>query len=120
MRLPVLIGLLAMLTGWSANTQVYGATNSHVAPPSIAYLTPEQEAATFFCQDDYRMELVMGDPLISDPVVTVFDGNGRMYVAEMRSFMTNADGTNERAYGWYRLKSRAHCRATPIPPETHS
>ena len=50
-----------------------------------------------------------------------------MYACVQRAgHMTSApvfsslDGTNERANGSYRLKSRAHCRATPIPPETHS
>ncbi len=98
MRYPVLLGLLILLAmGWSAITPVEGATNSHLLFPSIAYLTGPEEAETFFCQDDYRMELVLSDPIISDPVVTAFDGNGRMYVAEMRSFMLDADGTNERA-----------------------
>src|SRR5271165_1684893 len=65
-------------------------------PPRIAYLPAEQEAQTFFCQDGYRMELVLSDPIIREPVLTVFDGNGRMFVAEMRSYMQDIDGNNER------------------------
>ena len=37
------------------------------------------------------------DPLIEDPVGVTFDGNGRMYVLEMRSYMQDADGSNSRA-----------------------
>ena len=41
------------------------------------------------------MELVLSEPEIKEPVVTVFDGNGRMYVAEMRTYMQDIDGTGE-------------------------
>ena len=41
------------------------------------------------------MELVMSEPEIKEPVECVFDGNGRMYVAEMRSYMQDIDGTDE-------------------------
>ncbi len=61
----------------------------------IAFLTPEEEAKTFVIEDGYRLELVLGDPIIREPVLTVFDGNGRMFVAEMRSYMQNADGKDQ-------------------------
>ncbi len=41
------------------------------------------------------MELVLSDPVIKEPVVTVFDGNGRMYVGEMRTYMQDIDATGE-------------------------
>ncbi len=59
------------------------------------YLTPAEEAKKFVMQDGYRLELVLSDPIIKEPVLTVFDGNGRMYVAEMRSYMQDIDGNNE-------------------------
>ena len=40
---------------------------------------------------------MLTDPLIEDPVGVTFDGNGRMYVLEMRSYMQDADGSNSRA-----------------------
>ena len=40
---------------------------------------------------------MLTDPLIEDPVGVTFDGNGRMYVLEMRSYMQDADGTDSRA-----------------------
>ena len=43
----------------------------------------------------YRLELVVSDPIIREPVITVFDGNGRMFVAEMRTYMQDIDGSNE-------------------------
>ena len=63
--------------------------------PSTPYLTAEEELKTFDLKPGYRMELVVGDPDIKEPVVAVFDGNGRMYVAEMRTYMQDIDGRNE-------------------------
>ncbi len=60
-------------------------------------LSPEEELKTFQLPEGYRMELVMSEPEIQEPVECVFDGNGRMYVAEMRSYMHDIDGTNEMA-----------------------
>lgn len=62
---------------------------------SVPYLTPEEQAETFVLPEGYRLELVVGDPIIKEPVAAVFDGDGRMYVAEMRSFMQNVEGTNQ-------------------------
>ncbi|MEI9864448.1 MAG: hypothetical protein WDN00_07815 [Limisphaerales bacterium] len=59
------------------------------------YLTAEEELKTFVLPEGYSMELVVGDPIIKEPVLAVFDGNGRMYVAEMRTYMQNIDGTGE-------------------------
>ncbi|HSH94358.1 MAG TPA: discoidin domain-containing protein, partial [Roseimicrobium sp.] len=43
----------------------------------------------------YKLELVLSEPDIKEPVVAAFDGNGRMFVAEMRSYMQDIDGTKE-------------------------
>ncbi len=61
----------------------------------IPYLTPEEEAKTFDIRDGYKLELVMGDPLIKEPVAVAFDGDGRMFVAEMRTYMQDIDGHNQ-------------------------
>src|ERR1700744_1092251 len=59
------------------------------------YLTAEEELKTFTLPPGYSLELVVGNPIIKEPVITAFDGNGRMYVAEMRSYMQDIDGTGE-------------------------
>jgi mono/diheme cytochrome c family protein len=43
----------------------------------------------------YRLEPVLAEPHIAEPVMIAFDGNGRMYVAEMRTYMQDAEGTGE-------------------------
>src|SRR5258708_4682975 len=53
-------------------------------PPSLPprprpkYLTPEESRRLIQVPEGYRVELVLSDPQIKEPVLTVFDGNGRM------------------------------------------
>jgi mono/diheme cytochrome c family protein/glucose/arabinose dehydrogenase len=57
--------------------------------------TPEEEAAGFMLPAGYRLELVAADPQLISPTMIEFDGNGRMYVGEMISYMMDAEATRE-------------------------
>jgi mono/diheme cytochrome c family protein len=77
-----------------------GGRNSNVgadftAKPPVQALSPAEEAKRFIMPPGYHLELVMSEPEIQNPVAIAFDGNGRMFVAEMRSYMGDADGTHE-------------------------
>ncbi|WP_316828789.1 c-type cytochrome [Pedobacter miscanthi] len=63
--------------------------------PSPAYLSPEESMKTIHLQKGYHLELVASEPMIHEPVAMVWDGNGRMYVAEMNTYMQDVDGTGE-------------------------
>ncbi len=94
--IPVLIFLL-IVTG-SGLGQRFIAADAPAAPGQshpTPFLSAAEEAKTFVLPDGYRLELVLGDPLIKEPVMAMFDGNGRMFVAEMRSYMQDIDGQNE-------------------------
>jgi mono/diheme cytochrome c family protein len=65
--------------------------------PPVARLSPDIQQKLFLLPPGYQIEPVLSDPLIEDPVGVSFDGNGRMYVLEMRSYMQDADGSNSRA-----------------------
>jgi mono/diheme cytochrome c family protein/glucose/arabinose dehydrogenase len=67
------------------------------AKPPVVRLAPADQQQRFLLPDGYRIEPVLSDPVIEDPVGVTFDGNGRMYVLEMRSYMQDADGSNSRA-----------------------
>ena len=41
------------------------------------------------------MELVASEPMVREPVAIAWDGNARMFVAEMDTYMQDADATNE-------------------------
>ncbi|GGW48494.1 hypothetical protein GCM10007383_35700 [Arenibacter certesii] len=47
---------------------------------------------TFYLPEGYRVELVASEPMINEPVDIAWDGNGRMYVAQMETYMQNVDG----------------------------
>src|ERR687895_622851 len=66
-------------------------------PPSAPtpYLSPAEQLKTFQLPPGYKLELVVADPIIREPVVAVFDGDGRMFVAEMRTYMQDIDGKNQ-------------------------
>ena len=63
--------------------------------PAIQPLTPQEEQKRFILPPGYHMELVLSDPEIINPTAIAFDGNGRLYVNEMRSYMHDADGSRE-------------------------
>jgi len=67
--------------------------------PKPPYLprTPAQELAGFRLPPGYRLELVAADPDVISPGVIAFDGDGRMYVSELISYMMDADGTDEHS-----------------------
>ena len=67
-------------------------------------LSPEEEATTFEVQPGYLAEVVAAEPEVEEPVLTVFDGNGAMYVAEMRSYMQDVEGTGTKTLRNGRIK----------------
>ena len=69
-----------------------------------AILTPEEELRTFELAPGYVAELVASEPQVQEPVLTVWDGNGAMYVAEMRSYMQDENGTGTKTLRNGRIK----------------
>ena len=58
--------------------------------------TPEDELASIVVEPGMKIELVASEPMVQDPVVITFDGDGRLWVVEMRGFMPDIDGKGER------------------------
>lgn len=61
------------------------------APP----LSPQEALAAFVVEPGFTIELAAAEPMVVAPVCMTFDGEGRLWVVEMRSFMPNVDGTGE-------------------------
>ena len=74
----VCLGLIASL-GEAANI-VEKATDTPKP------LSPEQSAALFKLPKNIRIELVAAEPLVTEPVCTAFDGQGRLFVAELHGY----------------------------------
>ena len=64
--------------------------------PTAAYLSPEESMKSIYLPKGYHIELVASEPMIKEPVAIAWDGNGRMYVAEMTTYMQNADAKGEQ------------------------
>lgn len=63
--------------------------------PPIQALSPQETLKTMQLPKGYHLELVLAEPHIQEPVAAAFDANGRMFVAEMRTYMQDIDGTKE-------------------------
>jgi hypothetical protein len=61
------------------------------APP----LSVEQAIASIEVQPGFVLENVVAEPNIFTPVALAFDGDGRIWVAEMNTFMPDVKGNNE-------------------------
>ncbi len=64
--------------------------------PSFDYLSPEESMKKIRLPEGYHLELVAAEPVVEEPVAMVWDGEGRLYVAEMRSYMRDIDATGEQ------------------------
>src|SRR5688572_16377791 len=88
---------LATLIGCSKPEATPEASAEAATPlPLVKALSPADSIATMQMPAGYRLEPVLTEPDIAEPVMIAFDGNGRMYVAEMRTYMMDADGTGEQ------------------------
>ncbi|MCJ8166770.1 c-type cytochrome [Pontibacter sp. E15-1] len=63
-------------------------------PPSTP-LSPEESMSKVQLPPGYRIELVASEPMVQEPVAIAWDGNGRMYVAEMNTYMKDATGSGQ-------------------------
>ena len=63
--------------------------------PPAPVLNPKQAAKTFEVGEGFKLELVAAEPQVSEPVALAFDGNGRMWVCEMTTYMLDINGTGE-------------------------
>ena len=87
-----------------AVTTVQSSAKKKKEKNPYAILTPEEELETFELAPGYVAELVVAEPQVQEPVLTVWDGNGAMYVAEMRSYMQDENGTGTKTLRNGRIK----------------
>ena len=66
---------------------------SEDSPP----ISPEEALKKFYMPPGYRVELVASEPLIQDPVMIDWDGDGRMWAVEMPGYMPDINAKGEHA-----------------------
>jgi glucose/arabinose dehydrogenase len=101
-RFAVALVLAPLFASCSTPTELPSAPAEPVAaaaspaPPPIKALSPAASIATVQMPSGYKLEPVLTEPDIAEPVMIAFDGNGRMFVAEMRTYMQDAEATGEQ------------------------
>ncbi|MCK5941474.1 MAG: discoidin domain-containing protein [Planctomycetes bacterium] len=96
MRVVVLASLLPLTTVLAQDEHPERTPD----PAKVARTRPRSPAdaiAAIELPPGYRLELVASEPMIREPAALAWDGNGRMYVAELRTYMQDIDGTDELA-----------------------
>jgi mono/diheme cytochrome c family protein/glucose/arabinose dehydrogenase len=68
---------------------------AHWKIPPAPVVPADQVMSTFKLQSGYKLELVAIEPMVEKPVALSWDGDGRMFVAEMRAYMHDPLGTGE-------------------------
>ncbi|MEX0685042.1 MAG: discoidin domain-containing protein [Balneolales bacterium] len=63
--------------------------------PPVLPKTPDQQLHHMLVPQGYNLELVVSEPAIQEPAAIAFDGNGRMYVVELRTYMQDVEATGE-------------------------
>jgi mono/diheme cytochrome c family protein len=75
------------------------ATTTVATRPTTQFYTrmrsPQETIASIQLPPGYRLELVASEPDIVNPVCLAWDGDGAMYVCEMRTYMLDIDAKGE-------------------------
>jgi len=85
--------LLAQRGDRAGEEQVMLPDSVLVAPAFVR--TPDEERRTFHLPKGYEVRLFAAEPMVRDPVVATWDGDGRMWVCEFTSYMKDIDATDE-------------------------
>jgi glucose/arabinose dehydrogenase/mono/diheme cytochrome c family protein len=64
--------------------------------PPAPELSPDEARASFSLAPGFDIELVASEPLVEDPVAIAWDEAGDLYTVEMRGFMPDAYGTDDK------------------------
>src|SRR6187402_676064 len=57
------------------------------ANPDPTPLSPEETIREFQLPPGYHAEVVASEPMVQEPVAIAWDGNGRLYVVQMNTYM---------------------------------
>jgi len=94
--IPIALSLLTPMLGLADNVSDAEAQLEKHPTYQHGYLSKEDALSSFELPEGYALELVLSEPQIKEPVAIAWDGNGVMYVAEMHTYMQDADATDEQ------------------------
>ena len=96
-RVALFFVAAAVAVGYAAQINKAWPPGLQQVPEDSPPISPEEALKRFYMPPGYRVELVASEPLIQDPVMIDWDGDGRMWVVEMPGYMPdiNAKGEHE-------------------------
>ncbi len=90
--------LLALATLLTLQPLLRAQAEPEFSPvPPVQARTPQEEAKTFLLPPGYRLELLVSEPDIAEPMGMAFDAKGRLYVLEMRTYMQEINGAGQQS-----------------------
>jgi mono/diheme cytochrome c family protein len=99
--------VVALPQGADTTNAIWKGIDLEPKPPVLP-LPVEEQQEKFLVPPGYKLQPVLTEPKIQQPAAITFDGNGRMYVLELRSYMLTADskGTLEPVSGISRWEDK--------------
>jgi mono/diheme cytochrome c family protein/glucose/arabinose dehydrogenase len=85
-------GLYGVPTGGSMKDDPAYATVDFSPKAPVVPLPPVEEVKRLWLPPGFKLEPVLSDPDIEESAQIAFDGNGRMFVLELRGYMQDKDG----------------------------
>ncbi|UXP32040.1 HEAT repeat domain-containing protein [Reichenbachiella agarivorans] len=99
----LLLSILCLVACSEEKPRQAAYTRPEIDPdPVVDFLSPEETIASFYMPEGYRAELVASEPMINEPVAIAWDANGRLYVAQMDTYMQDIDG-NDQGMPWSKI-----------------
>lgn len=97
---------LVVIVGFTMLVYTCNDSNNHSIPqsfvrtvvdtnPPVTPLSPQESIRKIQLPPGFHVELVASEPMVQEPVALAWDGNGKMYVAEMNTYMKDANATGE-------------------------
>lgn len=86
--------LVALPEGIDLESSTWKGIDLSPKPPVIP-VSANEEKKLFVLKPGYSMDPVLSEPQIKEPAAIQFDGNGRMYVLELRTYMQDIDANGE-------------------------
>jgi hypothetical protein len=85
---------VALPEGIDLESPIWKGIDLSPKPPVVPVSANEQKKS-FVLKPGFSMDPVLSEPQIREPAAIQFDGNGRMYVLELRTYMQDLDATGE-------------------------
>lgn len=86
--------LVSLPEGIDLESKIWKGIDLSPKPPVVPVSANEQKKS-FVLKPGFYMEPILSEPQIREPAAIRFDGNGRMYVLELRTYMQDLDATGE-------------------------